>query len=259
VADVFVGTGGGNDHVDASAVSSWMVVAMLGLGNDTYLGGAHVDGVQGGPGHDTLSGNDGADRLYGMTGNDTVNGGAGNDLLSVGPGLGAQLLAAGAGSDAILIEGTRFSDQILVWDTDANEAAAGSSLRALVSSPVDPPAGAAAATILDLTVSGVEAADRLFVGGGAGDDRIRLANLNVVASRVSQPSRIAGGPGADEIFDGLGPDTIVADQFTSPNPSAGDGDDLINTQDGANHDVVYGGGGTNTCTTDSADAKSNCP
>jgi hypothetical protein len=258
VQDVFVGTGDGNDTVDASAVTDWMVVAMLGQGNDAYQGGSQTDAVQGGPGDDSLTGNDGNDRLFGMEMNDVVDGGNGDDLVGVDQGPGVQVLSPGAGSDAILIVGTQFSDEITVWDPDANLNAVGPTLAARSASPAHPPAGVAQTETLSLTLAGIEPLDRLIVGAGWGDDLIRLQNLAVPNSRVGLNALVGAGPGHDEIFDGLGADTLYGDQFSTPRDGAGDGNDSIDSLDGDDHDVVYGGGGTNACTPGDGDSLSNC-
>jgi Ca2+-binding RTX toxin-like protein len=258
IQNMFVGTGGGDDAVNASAVANWRIIAMMGKGDDVYQGGSQIDAVQGGSGDDHLAGNDGADRLFGMDGNDTVDGGAGDDLVGVDQGAGLQLLSPGAGSDAILIVGTQFSDEITVWDPDANLGAVGPSLEARSASPASPPLGVAQTETLNLTLTGVEPIDRLIVGAGSGDDLIRLQSLSVPSSRVGLNALVGAGPGNDEIHDGLGADTLYGDQYNAPRDGAGDGNDIINSLDGSNHDVVYGAGGANACTPGEGDWLFDC-
>ena len=75
-------------------VQSWWIVYALG-GNDTVLGSAYNDRIEGGDGNDTirgyagndsLDGGNGTDYLYGGVGNDSANGGAGDDTLMVKTG-----------------------------------------------------------------------------------------------------------------------------------------------------------------------------
>jgi hypothetical protein len=231
---------------------------MLGAGDDVYQGGSQIDAVQGGPGDDHLVGNNGADRLFGMEGNDTVDGGAGDDLVGVDQGAGLQVLSPGPGSDAILIVGTQFSDEIAVWDPDANLGAIGPTLKARSASPAQPAVGVAQTESLNLTLTGIEPIDRLIVGAGSGDDLIRLQNLSVPNSRVGLNALVGAGPGNDEIHDGLGADTLYGDQYNAPRDGAGDGSDIIDSLDGSNHDVVYGAGGANACTPGDGDQLFDC-
>jgi hypothetical protein len=154
--------------------------------------------------------------------------------------------------------GTQFSDEITVWDPDANPGAVGPSLEARSASPARPPLGVAQTETLRLTLTGVEPIDRLIVGAGTGDDLIRLQNWNVPDSRVGLNALVGAGPGNDEIHDGLGADTLYGDQYNAPRAGAGDGNDIINSLDGSNHDVVYGAGGANTCTPGDGDRLFDC-
>ena len=98
---------------------AWWSVYTLG-GNDTVLGSAYNDWIEGGDGNDTLrgyagndylSGGNGTDYLYGGVGNDSANGGAGNDFIYgakgndwlVG-GSGNDYIEGGAGDDTLVGE-----------------------------------------------------------------------------------------------------------------------------------------------------------
>jgi Ca2+-binding RTX toxin-like protein len=69
-------------------------------GNDTFLGGAQAENVDGGDGIDKLYGRAGNDRLTGGAGADRLDGGGGNDRL-VG-GTGRDTLIGGLGNDTFV-------------------------------------------------------------------------------------------------------------------------------------------------------------
>ena len=90
----------GNDFVNGSTLPASMRLWVLAdAGNDTVLGGAGDDFVNGA--HDT-------DRVWGGPGNDWIRGGSGNDRLYGGPGNdrllgqdGADIVRGGAGTDRV--------------------------------------------------------------------------------------------------------------------------------------------------------------
>ena len=67
--------------------------------DDTFIGGAGVDIVNGDTGNDRLEGRNGNDSLSGHSGNDTILGGIGND--SIWGGGNNDILDGGAGNDKI--------------------------------------------------------------------------------------------------------------------------------------------------------------
>lgn len=69
----------GSDWMSINAGSGRTIIADLGGGNDTFLGGPSTSVVNGGPGHDSLSGGVGNDSLDGALGADLLSGGAGFD------------------------------------------------------------------------------------------------------------------------------------------------------------------------------------
>jgi Ca2+-binding RTX toxin-like protein len=253
INDIVVATGRGHDSVTATGTNE-NILAFLGTGNDTYRGGNLTDAVQGGAGHDDVRGGPGNDRLFGMIGNDTVMGEDGADIVSVDTGGTAgqtQTLNGGTGNDLLLVTGTSFNDRITVWDPDGNLGAIGSTLTVTVSNPVNSPAGLTVAVVGQVTISSVASGDTLLVAGGPGDDLIQLSNSTVTSSTVGLSATITGGPGNDTITAGLGADAIFGDRAAAVLP--GDGDDTINSVDGAGNDVIHGGGGSNTITSDSGD------
>jgi len=64
-------------------------------GNDTIIGHAGNDRLDGGGGNDTLKGNQGRDRLHGGNGNDWLDGDTGNDILIGGDGADRFRLSSG--------------------------------------------------------------------------------------------------------------------------------------------------------------------
>ncbi len=105
------------DYSNSTAFSAEVNVAEVGVvgsavygtaGNDSLIGGAgpdEIDGLGGddtllaGAGTDYLFGGTGSDDLRGEDGNDQLFGGAGNDTLNAG--LGADTLVGGAGDDSL--------------------------------------------------------------------------------------------------------------------------------------------------------------
>lgn len=81
VQPVFLDLWDGDDTLDASATSR-QVVADLGVGTDSAVGGAGADTLVGGSGVDSLNGGAGDDTLEGSDGADRVWGGVGVDVAS---------------------------------------------------------------------------------------------------------------------------------------------------------------------------------
>jgi Ca2+-binding RTX toxin-like protein len=75
-------TGAGADSVAFDGAS----LLILDAGNDTALGGAEADTIDGGTGRDSLLGGDGGDVLVGAGDNDTIDGGLGTDWIWGGAG-----------------------------------------------------------------------------------------------------------------------------------------------------------------------------
>lgn len=74
-------------------------VAVLGRGNDWFMGKGGHDKVIGRSGDDVVLGGDDRDLLFGNRGDDTLDGGAGRDLVSGGNG--SDLVAGGADDDRL--------------------------------------------------------------------------------------------------------------------------------------------------------------
>ena len=90
----------GNDFVDGSTLpASLRLWVLADAGNDTVLGGAGDDFVNGAQNTDRVWGGAGNDWIRGGIGNDRLYGGAGNDRL-LGQD-GADLVRGGAGTDSV--------------------------------------------------------------------------------------------------------------------------------------------------------------
>ncbi len=91
-ADQFVFRGfGGDDRIDAAALSGIELFVQGGAGDDLILGSAFGD---------TLSGDEGDDVILADGGNDSAFGGSGDDVLDGGAGF--DTLTGGAGDDVLL-------------------------------------------------------------------------------------------------------------------------------------------------------------
>ncbi len=127
---VLADTNGGNDWINAAAVSKNIVLDLAaGTGGATFGGqkafsiavGSVIENAVTGDGNDTITGNSvanklygmrGDDKLYGLAGNDTIDGGAGNDWIDGGKG--NDVLTGGAGNDVFFFDnkGTSGVDRI---------------------------------------------------------------------------------------------------------------------------------------------------
>jgi Ca2+-binding RTX toxin-like protein len=262
--NLIVNANGGDDTVDASALSA-------GLINLT---------VDGGAGNDTIIGSQGADRLFGGDGNDTLIGGRGNDVLIGGAGDDTFVWNPGDGSDTV--EGQGGNDRLVFNGANVNErfdlSANGSRLRLTrnvgnVTMDVDGVeqidlnalGGADTVTVNDLTGTAVTdvnvnlgatggggdgAADTVIVNGTNGNDNINVsgqgtsvsvtglsAQVNITNSEGANDSLVVRGLGGD---DGLSASALPAGiiQLTL---DGGAGNDMIFGSRGA--DRLIGGDG----------------
>lgn len=200
-------------------------------GDDTVVGNAANNRIEGGNGADKLSGADGADRVLGAVGSDELFGGQGNDTViggtgsdRAGGGDGNDILFAGAGDEGNdLVVGGNGSDIVAGGrgnDTIVGGNYIGSGLSFAVSST-------AAATGRD-TLFGGEGDDVLITGSFNDNDNNRVVNGDEIVD--SNGNSIAyGGKGNDSVFGGNGNDQL----------GGGTGDDTV--YGGAGNDTIYGG------------------
>lgn len=240
--------GGGNDRIDASALSADSMLLTLdgGAGNDTVIGGAGNDMLSGGYGNDILDGNGGNDVMFGGAGNDVLNGGrgadqmfgeSGNDHFIWNPGDGSDVLEGGSGVDTMDFNGANVNEKI---DISAN------GTRALFSRDVanitmdlndvehihfNALGGADSITINDLSGTDVKRVDvdlAGILGGSTGDgqqDQVNVAGTagneaisvdqdgdTVIVQGLSTEVRIEHADATDQLLvqGGAGDDTIDA-------------------------------------------------
>ncbi len=149
--------------------------------NDSFIGGAGADTVNGGAGNDTLFGGGGNDTLNGGAGDDFIQGGGGNDTLN--GGAGDDFIQGGGGNDTTDggegIDTVSFDDigAAVTVDLEAGEA------------QYSAPSGA---TIVDTVVNFEN------VLGSANDDNI---------TGDAQDNVLTGGLGSDILDGGEGFDT----------------------------------------------------
>lgn len=195
--------------------------AIGGSGDDTIVGNALRNRLEGRAGDDSLLGGDGRDVLHGAGGDDSLFGGTGGDTL-VGAGgrdrlsgdAGRDRLDGGAGAD--LLDGAAGRDRLDGGDgADTVRGGAGPDL-----------------------IEGGAGADRLL--GGPGTDRLSGGEGNDRLFGGPEGDWLGGGAGADRLFGEAGDDRLLA----------GPGDDRLRGVDGddrlfghAGSDWLHGGAG----------------
>jgi Ca2+-binding RTX toxin-like protein len=228
---------GGNDTLDARALTGVRCTAYGGDGNDTLRGGEGHDGLVGDNGSDLLVGGLGNDNLYGASfgytgaetnGNDRLYGGDGNDAMWGGDG--TDLLVGENGSDVLF--GQKGTDKLL-------GAFYGSAVEVEGHDRLD--GGEGNDTLLggdgnDL-IAGEDGSD--YLSGDLGDDRLFGAFYGT-AAEVEGHDRIYGGDGSDQLWAGVGNDTLSG-QAGNDYLDGQWGNDLIYA--GAGSDVAHGGDG----------------
>lgn len=233
-----VDAGPGNDTILASpaaAAVSCPPGICLGVGSQTFEGGAGDDVVFGERGNDILRGGPGNDRLYGGIGDDLLEGGQGNDLLA--GGFGADSIDGQEGDDYVRGDGT--IDHI--YDSG------GGNDTLSYASGVTPGFGAGIETgvaefpsgesgergvYLNLGAGGLNANNGI-AGEGGGVDEVEAGVFETIIG-TPYSDYIVGGPGNETIYGGGGADVILGE---------GGNDSLFGGADG---DFLDGGGGANT-------------
>jgi Ca2+-binding RTX toxin-like protein len=188
--------GGGNNLMNASAVTTMSVTLEGGGGNDTLLGGTQNDYLFGINNNDSIEGGNGDDTLRGGNGNDTLKGGAGSDrLLEVSDAnftlTNTQLIGAGIDS---------------ISELEIAEIVGGAGNNSL---------NANAVTTMKVLLEGGEGNDTLI--GGSQNDTLNGLNDNDFLEGRNGNDSLNGGSGNDTMTGGNGNDTIFG----------GDGSDLL--------------------------------
>ena len=174
-----------------------------GGGNDTLNGYAGNDELFGGDGNDTLNGGGGHDKLWGGSGRDTMRGGIGNDTYKVDHIGDAVIENPGEGIDGVRSH--------IGYTLPANV----ENLRLLGTADID-----GAGNNADNVLEGNDGNNRLY--GGRGDDTVYGGSGN---------DRIDGGSGNDRLYGAEGDDVIYG----------GSGNDIL--EGGAGKNRLYGGRG----------------
>jgi Ca2+-binding RTX toxin-like protein len=218
-------------------------------GNDTIVGSAAANKLNGLFGDDTLEGDPtitcpvggtppcfstSNDQLIGERGNDILRGRNGADTLNPGTGLSGTDLVLGPFTDADTLDGgtgidtvsysTRTADVTVTIGAGANDGVAGEGDN--VFAGVEKVTGGSG----DDTITGDVSAETLT--GGAGDDTLNGAGGNDVISGQGGNDIITGGPGKDNVSGGPGNDIFHTQDGIKDSLNCGDGDDNIADTDG---------------------------
>lgn len=173
----------------------------LGVGSQTFDGGAGDDVVFGERGNDILNGGGGNDRLFGGIGDDLLRGGPGDDRLS--GGFGADSIDGDAGNDSVRGDGTidRIFDTGGGTDTLSYATGVTPGFGDSVSTPGFPPANGERGVWLELGEGG-ENGDNGIAAHGGGVDEVESGQFEIV---IGTPfSDLIVGTGATETFYGGG-------------------------------------------------------
>jgi len=206
--------------------------------NDEVYGGDDADAISGGAGDDTLFGDAGDDLIEAGTGNDTVFGGTGTDQITITEDDGTDIAAGGesAGDD----------DSIVFFEDGA--------------------------TGIDVSMTGNEAGDYLFVSGNGDGSFTEIETVNMTnqddtydGTATTSGMGVVAGDGDDSLIGGSGSDTLQGDAGADTIAgnggddivSAGTGDDLIQIGDNHGNDTVYGGEDVGDGDTDTLDLYEN--
>lgn len=201
-------------------------------GDDTLLGDANHDSLEGGAGNDFLSGFGGNDVLLGGLDSDTLDGGDGNDLMygnnNNWTGFdGNDVFYGGAGDDTL--RGGDGNDRMF-GDDDNDSLYGGDGTDLLVGGGGD-----------DELLGGWSENDiRDNIYGGDGNDYIEGGYGNDELRGDAGADTIYGSYGVDTVIGGIGDDLLVG-QAWSDLIFGGDGMDFING--GFGSDRVNGGAG----------------
>lgn len=199
-------------------------------GNDTLLGGWGFDTIDGGSGADSISGEGNADSLSGGLGNDTLLGGAGTDVLIGGDGNDSLM----SGDDADRVYGGEGDDVI---DAGSN-----------VGYSVDGVWGEGG----NDTIDGGIGFD--FLSGGDGNDLLSGGNHADNLYGDAGNDTLYGGNGFDRLFGGTDDDLLV-DISGFGGMFGGSGNDTLDSAAGSDagrffgesgHDLISTGGGNDT-------------
>lgn len=257
VTRVVANTGGGDDEVDASGLTTIPIEVNAGEGDDTAIGGGGEDVLVGNGGADDLQGGPGDDSLDGGVGADTLAGGAGNDLLD---GTGGDDIARGGDGDDLfrsedgddVHDGGAGADTFLAGAGD-DELIGGTGYDVVVGQPTGTPPASLSITLDDV------ANDRTTAPSGEVDNvraDVEAVDLSSSGQLPSGDDLVIGNAAANSISAGAGNDTI--DGGTGNDVlTGGAGNDTIRARDGY-ADFVNCGEGADTAEVDTLDTVQEC-
>lgn len=209
----FFGTpfeGAGNDFVAVDEANGTIPISMRidsGIGDDTLIGGAGHDFLNGGTGDDSLVGAGGTDYLNGEDGDDTLEGDAGGDFLS--GGADNDVLEGGAGHDDLngedgddLLLGGNHNDDIT--GGEGSDTIRGGHGRDFIEGGGE--SDFIKGDIGNDTILGGEGDDE--ISGGSGGDMLFGQRGDDIINGNRGKDRIDGGDGEDELTGAAGPDVF---------------------------------------------------
>jgi Ca2+-binding RTX toxin-like protein len=228
----------GTDRLIASTMNL-DVTLTGGNGNDSLLGGAGNDLLNGQKNRDTLLGGPGDDRLFGGSAKDSLDGGFGDDLLngqkhrdSLAGRQGNDTLNGSDGNDQAIERGNfdiTITDEVLI----------GNGTDSLISIERARLIGGLGGDVLDAS----EFSGKTILNGRGGHDTLRGG---------AAKDRLKGGGGNDSLAGGLG-DDVLNGQFGDDTLIGGDGNDRLLGEDGndglvgaSGDDLLFGEDGNDT-------------
>ncbi len=267
---------GGNDVINASAVTNSSVVIDAGDGDDTVIGSSGGDLIYAGGGSDSINAGSGNDTIFTQHGDDTVLGGDGDDEYVIVPGSDTTLSELNStGIDTInfsyanygIILDLRLNDGVLrPVDTDGNELAISGTFEvvdgslkgdllttATDSSTLFGNAGddsLVAAGGTNITIFGNEGNDSLLASAGSNITLFGNEGDDILAAAGATDVTIFGNEGNDSLmalagsrvtlFGNEGNDVLTAAGATLVTLYGGDGDDALNVS-GGDGVALFGG------------------
>jgi len=228
------------DTINASAYATLGIAIVGGAGADSLTGGAGADTITLGAGQDTAIGGDGNDTIVGagnVTDADSIVGGAGTDTLTLSGSttLTTGNLISGVETYTLNSRGTTSTTTVTGYvyvvdidnDNDPDAAVTTDTLTVNASAlllDVNTTDGGDQSETLDFDGSGVTAAFKLSVTGGAANDTLVGGSL---------ADTLTGGGANDGLTGGLGADTFNVDAGTDTITDLGDGADVLVVAAGA--------------------------
>jgi Ca2+-binding RTX toxin-like protein len=234
--------GAGNDTIEGKGGNDTIDG---GQGNDKLRGNANHDVVNGGAGRDSLFGNNGNDSLDGGAGADKLDGGAANDTLDGGSG--TDTLTGGDGNDLFCgTTGELDGDRIADFSKDDVIEVRG------VRFSTDAISITGGSTVLNIDTDGDGAADTVitldgtfddvFEATASGDGEAAYTLIHLVPASPPEPP--PGATAGNDLLVGTAGDDVLAGLAGDDTINGEAGDDTLSGQPG--DDLVSGGLGNDS-------------